>query len=116
MHEFSIVMSIIDTVEKEAKAVDASSVSALTLDIGTMSGVEFYALDTALEMAIKGTILENVKIVVNKIQAEAVCCDCSHKFSIGHITDVCPKCGSFFSDVVSGKDLKIVSIVVEENE
>lgn len=116
MHEFSIAMSIIEVVEKEAHAVNAMSVSALTLDIGTMSGVEFYALDTALEMAVKDTILEKGKIVVNKIQAEAVCCDCNHKFKIEDITDVCPKCGSFFSDVVSGKEFKIKSIVVEEKD
>ncbi len=115
MHEFSIAMSIIEVAEKEALAVEAVSISSLILDIGTMSGIEYYALDTALEMAVKDTMLEKSIITVNKIQASAKCSDCDHTFIIESITDACPECGSFFSDVISGNELKIKSITVEDN-
>lgn len=115
MHEFSIAMSIIEVAEKEAVAVDATSISSLTLDIGTMAGIEFYALDTAMEMAVRDTMLEKGKIIINKIQATAKCSDCNHEFEIAHITDPCPSCNSFFSEVLSGNELKIKSITVEEN-
>ena len=113
MHEFSIAISIIDAVEFEAKKVDANTITNLTLDIGTMSGIEFYALDTAMEMEIKNTILDKTKIIVNKVQATAKCIDCSHNFEIFHITDACPKCNGFFHEIIRGKELKIKSIVVE---
>lgn len=115
MHEFSIAMSIIEAAEKEAKQVDALEISKLTLDIGTMSGVEFYALDTALEMAVMGTMLKDSEIIVNKIQAQAICTDCKHRFDIKNVMDSCPLCGSLFHEIISGKELKIKSIVVEDN-
>lgn len=115
MHEFSIAVSIIESVEKEAASNNASSVTEITLDIGTMSGVEYYALDTALEMAKKGTIIDKANIIVNKIQAKAVCLECGNNFEISSITDNCTKCGNLFSNIISGKELKIKSIVIEDN-
>ncbi len=114
MHEFSIAMSIIDAVEIEAKKAEALTVSAITLDVGTMAGIEYYALDTALEMAVKGTLLENAGITVNKIQAKARCKDCNFCFEIREVTDLCPSCSSMFHIVTGGKELKIRSIVIEE--
>ncbi len=58
MHEFSIAMSIIEIAEDEAKKAKAEAIKELILDIGTMSGIEFYALDTAMEMAVKTPCLK----------------------------------------------------------
>lgn len=107
-------MSIIEIAEKEAKAVNSKYISALDLDVGTMAGIEYYALDTALEMAVKDTMMENAKIKVNKIQAKALCSDCKTEFEISCITDSCPKCNGLFHEILSGKELKIRSIVVED--
>ena len=114
MHEFSIAMSIVEIAETEDKAINSKHILSIELDVGTMSGVEFYALDTALEMAVKNTLLENTTIKVNKIQAYAKCTNCNTEFDMNNITDNCPQCGGLFSDVISGKELKIKSIVVEE--
>ncbi len=114
MHEFSIAVSIIEIAETEAKSVNSEKILSLELDIGTMAGIEFYALDTAMEMAVKDTMLENSNIRVNKIQAIAECSDCSNKFDINNFTEECPSCGSLFSTIISGKELKIKSMVVEE--
>lgn len=114
MHEFSIAMSIIEIAETEARSANSEKILSMELSIGTMAGIEFYALDTAMEMAVKNTLLENTDIKVNKIQAIARCTDCNTEFPINHITDECPKCSCLFSDIISGKELKIKSIVVEE--
>jgi Zn finger protein HypA/HybF involved in hydrogenase expression len=58
MHEFSIAVSIIEIAEAEAQKAKAVKIKELILDIGTMSGIEFYALETAMEMAVKNTLLE----------------------------------------------------------
>ncbi len=113
MHEFSIAISIIEAVEKEAEKVNATSITSLILDIGTMAGVEFDALDTALEAAVRNTLLENTEIVVNKIQAMTRCIDCQHTFEIDDFLTPCPKCGGLFNEVYLGKELKIKSIVVD---
>ncbi len=114
MHEFSIAMNIIEIAEEEARKAEASKITSLTLDVGMMAGIEFYALDTAMEMAVKDTMLEKADVNVNKITAIARCTQCHHEFQISEITDPCPKCNSLFSDVISGKEMKISSITVEQ--
>jgi len=113
MHEFSIAMSIIEIAENEAKKVSANSITELVLDIGTQAGIEFYALDTALEMAVKETMLENAKIQVNKIQAKARCTECNNEFEIENIFDPCPECQGIYHELICGKEMQIKSLVVD---
>ncbi len=113
MHEFSIAISIIESVESEAKKVNAKSITSLVLDIGTMAGIEFDALDTALEAAVQGTALSDTTIKVNRIQAKTRCSDCNHTFEIDDFLTPCPQCGGLFNDVYEGKEMKIKSIEVE---
>lgn len=113
MHEFSIALSIIEIAEKESKAANANSITELVLDIGTQSGIEVYALEAALEMAVINTALEKAKIQINQIQAEAKCKDCSEVFTIENIFDPCPKCGGFYHEIISGKELKVKSLLIE---
>ncbi len=114
MHELSIAMSIIQIAEDEAKAVNSKKIVSLNLHVGTMAGIEFFALDTALELAVKGTLLEKSKITVTKIQAIGKCTDCDNEFPINSVIDECPACNCLFINILSGKELKIKSIVVEE--
>lgn len=114
MHEFSIVMNIIEIAEEEAHKAKASSITSLKLDVGTMAGIEFYALETALDMAVKNTMMENTDVIINKIPAVARCSNCGYEFNIKDITDECPKCKSLFSEVISGKEMKISSLTVEQ--
>ena len=107
-------MNIIEIAEEEAKKADGEVISSLILDVGMMAGIEFYALDTAIEMAVKNTMLEKAKIKVNKIEARAKCTNCHKEFQITEITDPCPYCNSLFSEVISGKELKIRSLTIEQ--
>jgi hydrogenase nickel incorporation protein HypA/HybF len=113
MHEFSIALSIIEIAEKEARKVNSSKISELVLEIGTMAGIEFHALDFALESATKNSLLDDAKIVLNKIQARGRCKDCGHEFEILTAFDQCPKCKGYFIETLNGKELKIKSLVVE---
>jgi len=113
MHEFSIAVSIVEIAEAEAQKAHAIKIKELILDIGTMSGIEFYALDTAMEMAVKNTRLENSIIKINKIQAKAKCTECAKEFDIDHAYDPCPYCDSLYHELQSGKELQIKSIIVD---
>lgn len=113
MHEFSIAMSIIEIAENEAKKSSAASITEIILDIGTQAGIEFYALDTAMEMAVKNTMLENAEIKINKIQAKARCTECNTQFDIENIFDPCPNCKSIYHELICGKEMLIKSLVVD---
>lgn len=113
MHELSIAINIVEIAEEEVRKTTAEKVSELTLEIGDLSGVIIEALNFAMEEAVKGSVLENARIKINKIEAVARCSDCGHEFTTKEHLTVCPKCSSSFSDIIKGKELNVKSLVIE---
>lgn len=112
MHELSIVMSIINIAEQQARAAHATVIDEIELDIGTMSGIEMDALDFAWTGAVKQTMLERAEKKVNRIAAKAHCIDCDAEFAIEKYYDACPVCGEHLLYILQGKELKVKSLVV----
>ncbi|GAB4310968.1 MAG: hydrogenase maturation nickel metallochaperone HypA [Bacteroidales bacterium] len=112
MHELSIVMSIIDIAEGEARKAEASAITEIELEIGQFSGVEKDALDFAIEAGKKGTMLEEAEWVVHHIRGEAVCSECGTQFNPDELFSPCPSCGSPFHEWRKGKELRVKSIKV----
>lgn len=113
MHELSIVLNIIDMVEREARNAGAERVKGLELLMGRFSTIEPAAFDLAWQQAIKNTLLQDAELVVRHIPGKARCLECGHAFSMEELYDPCPQCGSHLSDIVEGKELKIQSITIE---
>lgn len=114
MHELSIAIEITEIVQEEAKKAEASSISKVELEIGTLSGVEFDALQFAMTEAVNGTMLEKTEIVYHIITAKAVCEDCCNDFDTEDHFNVCPVCNSNNTNFICGKELKIKSIDIEQ--
>jgi len=112
MHELSIAINIVDIVTEEAIKANFSSISEIEIEIGSMSGVVIEALDFALEEAIKETSWKNAKLKFTEIKAEANCSKCNNHFDVDDFFAVCPKCGSFETDIIKGKELKIKKIIL----
>ncbi|MCA0132282.1 hydrogenase maturation nickel metallochaperone HypA [Winogradskyella alexanderae] len=112
MHELSIAMSIVRIAENEATKANASKVDLIELEIGTLAGIEFEALDFVWPSAVKDTKLEHAEKKINKINGEAKCNDCHTVFPIDDIIDNCPKCGSFSKTIIKGKELLVKSLEV----
>ena len=106
MHELSIAMSIVDLAAAQAANHEALVIEEIELDIGCLSGVEMDSFDLAWRQAIKRTILENATRKVNRIEGKAHCLECGCFFSMQNLYDSCPDCNSYFSEIISGKELK----------
>lgn len=115
MHELSIVMSIVDTVEKEREKQLADVVESIELDIGMLSGVEMDAFYFAWDAGVSKTILENTKLKINRPQAKAKCTACGKTFVAESSFDACPECENPFCDILSGKELRIKRMTVIKN-
>ena len=114
MHELSIVMGIVDIAEKETAKADAVSVNSITLEIGTLSGIVLEALDFAWQSAITGTVLKNAELKIKNVQAIAKCKDCGFEFDAETLYQECPKCKGYFTDIIKGKEMKVLSLTVEK--
>lgn len=112
MHELSIVMGIVELAESKAKERQATTISRIDLEIGSIAGIEFDALDFAWEVGVRSTLLENAQRVINKIQARAECLECGDQFEMAQLYDTCPKCNSYFNKILCGKELRVKSIMI----
>ena len=65
MHEYSIVQSLLDACEDNAKANDATKVSKVVVKIGVMSGVEPSLLKTAFDTFKEKTMCEDAEFIMN---------------------------------------------------
>lgn len=112
MHELSIVKSIIDIAEQQARANDASTIDQIELEIGALSGIEMDALDFAWKEAVKHSMLADAERKINYIQGRARCMDCGTAFAIEQYYDACPVCGGHLLDILQGKELRVKSLLV----
>ncbi|MCK9451803.1 MAG: hydrogenase maturation nickel metallochaperone HypA [Bacteroidales bacterium] len=115
MHELSIAMQIVEIVEEEARKHDSAQVSAVHLEIGTLSGVEPDALKFAMEEAVRHSMAAKADIFYHFIEAVAVCEECCHEFKTQDYFKVCPYCNSINTGFLKGKELKIKSIDIQTN-
>ena len=110
MHEMSIAMSIVKKKKKEARKAQVSQFAAIEMEIGTLAGIEFDALDFVWEAAVQSSVLENAEKRITKIPARARCGDCQKEYLIEFIHDNCPECGSFLKTIIQGKELRVKSL------
>jgi len=113
MHEFSIAVNIVDIALEHAEKAGAKKINEIELEIGELSGVICEAMETAMESAVKGTMLENAKIDIIKTAGQGRCLICQHTFLLQNLFDPCPYCGEFNPEIVSGRELKIKSLNID---
>ena len=113
MHELSIAQSIVELAEKEAQNHGANTIEELELEIGALAGVDRMALEFALDSAIKGSRLEDARIICQRIAGEGRCGDCENVFPVENLFTACPVCGSYAVKIIKGKELRIKSLVVK---
>lgn len=112
MHELSIARSIVELAEDQARKHHAAVVEELELEVGALAGVEVETLDFALESAVRGTMLEQARIVRLAVSGEGYCEECEAVFPMDALLTPCPGCGSWWIEIRRGKELRIKSIVV----
>jgi hydrogenase nickel incorporation protein HypA/HybF len=113
MHELSIVINILEIAEENAKTLHAKIIHEIEMDIGALSGVDYEALEFAMEHAPKNEMLKNTKLLINKIPAKARCNSCQSEFEVSDFYTPCPTCHQFDHDIFQGKELKVKSIKVD---
>ena len=112
MHELSIVTSIVKTAENELDAIGGGKILEIHLEIGKLSGVEMQSLLFVWELSAKGTVLDNSKLTIVEPEGKAICAECETEYRLEKIFDSCPKCDNPFKNNISGKELKIIKLII----
>lgn len=112
MHELSILENIVDIAAFELKRSGGLRIETIELEIGTLSGVEPDALEFAWPEATQHTVLEKTRKIIRYIPGQARCQSCGEIFDLPYIYQVCPKCGSYYKDIILGKELTVKSMEI----
>ncbi|UKY54413.1 hydrogenase maturation nickel metallochaperone HypA [Streptomyces inhibens] len=111
MHEMSIALAIVDQVESAARPAGATTVSGVRLQVGELAGVVPDALAFSFELACAGTVLEGAELVTERVSARARCGACADTWPVGMPPQLsCPGCGGATAELLSGRELQIVSV------
>lgn len=115
MHELGIVFEIVRQVT-EAMEGEEGVVKQIILDVGEMSGVVPRYLTECFPAAVDGTALEKTELDINEIPANVRCKSCKKIYHLPSHLEACPFCGELHKVMISGSDLVIKEIVVEQRQ
>ena len=110
MHELSIAQALIEQIEDIAGREGAESVVSVTVQIGTLSGVEPDALEMAYPLASEKTVVEGATFHIEILQAEAVCRACGKASDAAFPFPACSHCASTDLDISAGRELLLKSV------
>jgi hydrogenase nickel incorporation protein HypA/HybF len=110
MHELSITRNIVAIVDEAARG---RRVCRVKLRIGKLSGVMPDAVAFCFEIVAQGTSLAGARLDIEEIEGRARCRVCDAEFARPHLAAACP-CGARHFTPVSGEELKIAAMEVEE--
>lgn len=109
MHELSLTQAVVDTITEH---VGDQQVVAVRLEIGKLSGVVVDSIRFCFDLVADGTPVAGARLEVDEPAGQAHCRDCGHDFSIDDPIVLCPDCGSATVTVLSGRDMRIISVEV----
>lgn len=115
MHEIGIASSILECVAAEARRHPGSQVLAVGVRIGELSSVDKDALDFAFEALTRDTEWQHLKLQVEWCPRRQKCVACSEEFTVSDFDLACPKCGANHSTCISGTELDIAYLELEES-
>lgn len=116
MHEMSLAVSIVELVSGKAQAVGARKVTVIELEVGRLSGLLADALAFCFEAAARNTPAEGAELLIRELDGRGNCPACSHSFLVDSLLAQCPQCGGYAVDILQGRELKVVSFTVDDED
>lgn len=106
------MQNTLDLALARARQNGATRIDCLTLKIGGLSGVMPEALEFAFEVLIRGTMAEDARLEIETIPVVCYCQNCDRSFQPEEYIFDCPQCQQISSDIVTGRELELASVVV----
>jgi hydrogenase nickel incorporation protein HypA/HybF len=108
MHELAIAESVVDTVTQR---LPDAKVTCVHLEIGPLSGVVPDSIRFCFDLATEGTGMAGAELKITEPPARCLCRACGAEFAPDSQIVLC-RCGSPDVAVLSGEQLKIISVKV----
>ena len=115
MHEMGIAMEIMDIAKASIPAdMQGSKVRKVNLQVGKLSAIVADSLRFCFEMVIKDSPLEGAELAIEELPVVARCKDCDTEWTVTEAVFTCKHCQGGNIDILSGRELDITSIEIED--
>lgn len=111
MHEYSIVQSLVNSVETVVRQHAGAAVHHVYVDIGELAGVDPDLLQTAYDTFRAGTICEEAPLTIERVRAKWQCPSCGGAIVRGAILR-CPSCNEP-AKLASGDEILLRRVELE---
>ena len=111
MHELSVASAVIDTATRHAAG---RRVTVVQLRVGGLRQVVPASLAFYFEHVARGTLCEGARLEQEVVPVRFHCRGCDREWELAEADFRCPTCVSSEIFVVSGDELEVASIDVEE--
>ena len=118
MHEMSIVEALLEAVQRacaDAMRCEAR-VLAVHVRVGQLRQVVPETLQFCYEAATRDTVLAGSQLEIEKVPATARCRECRAEFAVEENWFECPRCQSAGAELLTGRELDLISIELEEQQ
>lgn len=112
MHEYSIVLALIEQCEQHASQHQAESIARVSIKVGVLSGVEPELLKTAFDTFKLDGICKNAELEMHIQPLVLQCRDCDFKDEINQYSITCPQCDSNNTQVLDGEDMYLMQLEI----
>lgn len=117
MHEMGLALEIIDIAAASIPAdLNGARVERVNLTVGKMSAVVPESLRFCFEIASRDTALAGAELTIEEVPVVARCRGCGHQWSVAQPAFRCPACDGTALEIVSGRELDIRSIEIEDKD
>ena len=110
LHELGVVIEVVNTVEKIAVEQQLTKIDTIVLQIGELSSMIPKYIESCFPAAVDGTMMEDTKLEIEVLPANALCKECKKVFNIPANQGTCPACSSRGWEMLSGKEFMIKEI------
>lgn len=116
VHELSIAQSLLEIVLEESARNRLKQVHVIRLQVGAMAAVVPEALTFCFDMLSENSIAQGASMEIETLPVVARCSRCDLPFQVENQVFLCPKCGDPTLELVSGRELSVVSIEGETGD
>jgi len=115
VHELSVALRIVEALTEELATEDeVLTVTAVSIQVGTLSGLVPEALQFSWDMATADTRLQGAKLEIETVHAVGFCSACQLNQTITNLQSMrCPSCQTPIQQITGGNELEILTMEVE---
>ena len=117
MHEMGIAMEIVDIAKASIpEDMQGARVARINLQVGKLSAIVADSLRFCFDLVIKDTPIEGAELAIEEVPVVIRCKDCQSQWTVNEPVFTCRQCGGGNIDILSGRELDIKSIELEDKD